>query len=217
MTTGIVAFGCSFVEGNGLVDPCNENVAACVAKNLGLHLDNRAIGGSGLEDHVRQFRIWLDDCASPSDHLILIGLSDSYRQSFPCLDGLLQRPIPAYLQDPCRFDSAWPQWADWKPFLDFYFQKCDVDQIARDRYWWVTNFFAAMCRQLDCKLAMFHVWRPPCQQPPHEDVFAIDDMITWSNRPENRHMLLTCGHTNADANRIYSQLLTDHILQRKLV
>lgn len=218
MKTTLVAFGCSFVEGAGLAVPHEQNVARCVADRLGLAIDNRAQGGSGLEDHVAQLRVWLETCNNPQDCLILLGLSDSHRVSFPCLDGGRRRPIPAYLLDPQNFVTKWPQFKAWAGFLDFYFQTLDVDQMARDRYWWVTNLFSYLCHRHGIALAMFHVWDPPQPAPRHHDALDVECMIKWAYHDKHRHlMVLPDGHTTAKANEIYSQLLTEQILQRKIL
>lgn len=215
MIKDLVAFGCSFIQGQGLTNPEQDNVAACVARQLDLNLENLGMMGASLDDIVWQFKYWLDHCPDPQGHLVLFGLTDSYRQSFLGPNGAIYRPIPAYLSGNDEvLEGFGPGWRD---FLDFLFANFDIDQMARQRYWWVTNFISAMCSKLNIKCAMFHVWEPPPGQPSNQDVLDVVSMLNWASCAENRHLLLPCGHTNVDANRIYSQMLTNQIQQRKLV
>lgn len=210
----LIAFGCSFIQGQGLTNPEQDNIAACVARLLGLQIDNRGVPGSSLEDMVWQFKDWLDHCHDPQRHLVLFGLTDSYRQSFLGRDGTLLRPIPAYLSGNQKTLEGWD--SGWKSFLDFWFTNFDIDQMARQRYWWVTTVLGAMCSKHDIKCAVFHVWEPPPGQSPGIDILDVEPLLNWAAGSNNRHLLLPCGHTSAEANVIYSQMLTDDIKQRKL-
>lgn len=219
MIKRLVTFGDSFVQGVNLEDPSRESIPACVARRLGLELDNHGDGGCSLMDTLTAFKHWLeqDHYCDLSQQLVLVGLTDSNRESFKLCDGSNCRPIPGYLQDSVLFKHKWPELAHWTPFLDFWFRYLDIDHMAEMRYWVVTTTIGAICQKQNIPYAFFDIARPPESSPSIDSKLTVLPLTYWAFMPENKHRLLPCLHTNPEANELYSEMLTTEIKQRKLV
>lgn len=169
MIKQIFGFGCSWIHGDEIQHP-NANIDSkeqqqyreqnCtlgqLATCLGIEYDsatmhNRGISGGSLQSTIWEFTRVSDRFTT--DSLIVIGLTESSRQSWYNLDN--RSPY---------MHSHWshPEHT-WEEFVKFYTVHSDCEQLWKMNYMVAVNYFSNYCAVNQIPLLMFNVFPPPVQ------------------------------------------------------
>jgi hypothetical protein len=213
MIKKVVGFGDSWMYGDELDEATREQ--DCFLGQLGQHYnipaENYGINGSSLQSAMWTFLWWLEKEPRPSECLVLVGLTSSYRFSHydtnrtsPNLNNTDVRPADNLIH------SSWPTYNFSKDFaqlikLQTVLTACDEWKILN--YQQTVLFFDGVSARQHIPLVQFNI------MPDYARIKNVPtlpwpdfDLKTWihQDHPEYR---LPGGHPNSQGHHLITQRL----------
>jgi len=170
MIKRIVGFGDSWIHGDGLVEVRDHSKASrqyreqhCLIGQLAERLQipydsalvkNFGISGGSLQSTQWEFAQWAQQEIDFSDTLIVVGLTESSRQSW------WQSKNVNYMHNHHVFPGH-----GWEDFVKHYQTYSNDELLWRMNYWITTEFFHNWATVNHAKLAMFNIFPAPVESP----------------------------------------------------
>jgi len=203
MITRIVGFGDSWIHGDGLVDVGDLSKASrqyreqhCLIGQLAECLQipydsstviNYGTSGGSLQSTQWDFAQWAQQETDFSDTLVVVGLTESSRQSW------WQRK---FVSNDISLDISYMhnhtpgKDRNWEDFIKFYQIHNNDKSLWNINYWIATEFFHNWATVNQVKLVMFNIFPAPI-----ESLHVIQP--NWNMRGELAHLEHTVGGVTA--------------------
>jgi hypothetical protein len=211
----VVGFGDSWMYGDELDDATREQ--DCFLGQLGQYynvpVENYGINGSSLQSTIYTFLWWLEQEPNPSECLVLVGLTSSYRFSHydhnrtsPNLDHIQTGPADKLVH------SAWPLHNftnEFQQLIKLQTVLACGDEWKRLNYWQTVLFFDGISARHRIPLIQFNIM-PDYAVTGIKNLPTLTwpdfDLKTWMHQthPECR---LTGGHPNKQGHHLITQRL----------
>jgi len=212
MIKRIVGFGDSWIHGDGLIDNRDNTKNSwmykeqhCLIGQLAYCLQipydsatvkNFGTSGGSLQSTQWDFAQWVQNATDFSDTLVVVGLTESSRQSW------WQAGEVNYIHNHHVFPGH-----GWDDFVKHYQTHSNDESLWQMNYWLATEFFNNWAVANNTRLAMFNIFPAPLQSP---HVIKPD----WNMRGELARMEHTVGAVTAPCkhpNKKGYKLLANHL------
>ena len=169
MIDSLVGFGDSWIYGSGIgsVEP-NDSfrlyncILGQIGANLNLSTDNRGRPGSSLTSMLWEFSRWVQTVNNPKNHLILVGLTYDWRDSWWPSDqtSKLDTMDGPFYVELNRFKYNNNPLEGWADFAKFFLLNSNHTDLNAMRYWQTVNFLDSYCFKYNIPLIQINVGHP---------------------------------------------------------
>jgi hypothetical protein len=228
MIKSIVGFGDSWIYGNeiGSDEPGDQyRLDNCILGRIGHNLDlptvNLGRAGSSLTSMVWEFNRWVTTVDTPSDYLVVVGLTWDSRESWWPTDQTKLTsicPRPWYLES---HDHTHNNIIDeWTEYIRHYILYSDHDDLRSMRYWQTVNFLDSYSYKHRIPLVQFNIARPTNTVNVDSLYDANSCMVEKLMQQQQKtgiDLHAPKRHPNVDGAKFLASLITKEIQQRKLI
>jgi len=221
MIKRVVAFGDSWIHGDGLIDQSDSSKESwqyrednCLVGQLGKLLGipfrasiiNKGLSGGSLQSTQWEFAHWAQSENNFSDTLVLIGLTESSRQSW----WRSNHNEANYMHNHHVFPGH-----GWEDFVKFYQLNSNDPGLWKMNYWLAVEFFSNWCQVNRVPLAMFNVFPAPCNSShviqPSWNMRGHLDMLEHTVG----NVTAPCKHPNQKGYKLLAEYLFTHLKETK--
>jgi len=205
----IVAFGDSWIWGSDINDDndfMRESLCMVgqVGMKLGLPVLNRGVAGSSQRRTIIEFGKWFRDCQDPTQHLVLIGMTEPGRETF--VNNGQEFWWDRYVETAHELDGTW------QDLKKLWLTYCD-DKESRDQNHWInTQWLVNICHQHSIPFMIMNIF--PDQSDFDMDCFMQGNLMTLL--PENLRTPET-WHPTIEGCDYLSDIIIDQLQQKNLL
>ena len=228
MIKSIVGFGDSWIYGNeiGSDAPGDQyRLNNCILGQIGLRVNlptvNLGRAGSSLTSMLWEFVRWVKTVDTPSDYLVVVGLTWDSRESWWPSDqsqSVYSGHKILYVESQENITSDVP--TSWTDFVRHFILHSNHDDLCAMRYWQVVNFLDSYSHTHGIPLLQVNIARPTRTvfvDTLYDADSCLTDRLLQHEQTTGTNLHSPGRHPNEPGASFLSELIVSEIHRRKLI